>query len=228
MPTISRSISTVNDDVQSTFGSTITNELDGEVIEVGVIPAGNPSLPQLPIPVYVGMRFQNIDVPQGATITDASLYLYFKDNTKNSTVCRVWAEDADDSAPYTAAAGTSPGFRTLTSASTTQAPDGGPGMYASSGPGVAALWGKVTAAVQEVINRPGWQSGNALSLVMRYWSDLLVLDPFVEFYAYSSSPLSGSNSPYKTGAGVEVPRLDITFGSDHVGEFHLIHGSNFV
>lgn len=108
----------------------------------------------------VGIRFRQFPIKQGATIVSAYLKVYAhpaRDNAGNFTV-RVEGHDIDDSPAYPASrsnitnrARTSANVDWATSAWIAEA------QYTS---------GDIKSVVQEVVNRPGWAAGNALSLIL--------------------------------------------------------------
>lgn len=106
----------------------------------------------------VGLRFAELGIPQGAQITSAVLELDAQRSDNNAAILTYAAEDVDDSAPFTSAANDLKN-RSLTTATVNQP---------------AAAWtanrtydsADLTAVLQEVIDRPGWCGGNALSLMV--------------------------------------------------------------
>src|SRR6266540_176349 len=112
-------------------------------------------------PDTVGMRFRPLSIPAGATITNA--WLQFEvdevDSVATSVVLR--AEAADNSAAVTQTLfGVS--SRARTTASVTWTP---PPWTVIGAAGADQRIPSLVALVQEVVNRPGWASGNALMLI---------------------------------------------------------------
>ena len=102
--------------------------------------------------VYSGYRFDGVAIPQAAIVTFATFSIYL-DGQVGGTVSRDFhCEDADDAATF--AAGSRPDARTPTTAHTTK----------SSGWSADGAWNDVdiTTAVQEVVNRAGWATGQAI------------------------------------------------------------------
>ncbi len=110
-----------------------------------------------PTVYYGGLRFQGVAVPQGALITSATLVLQSAGTAfgGSGTNWGYWYGDAaDNSAAWTNS--DRPDQRTKTTANS------------------AVIWSTVnttpvptdvTAIIQEIVNRAGWASGNALSIV---------------------------------------------------------------
>ncbi len=108
---------------------------------------------------WVGMRFSNISIPQGATITSAYIEFEVDETDSGSTNVTIWGEDIDDAPTFTSST-----FN-ITSRTTTTA---------------SVLWKEIAAwntvnekkqspslitIIQEIVNRPGWISGNAMVLM---------------------------------------------------------------
>ncbi|GAB5417812.1 MAG: hypothetical protein Crog4KO_24400 [Crocinitomicaceae bacterium] len=116
---------------------------------------------------YVGLRFQNVSVPQGAVISNAYIRFRADENDGAGSQLNIYiaAEDVDNAASFTAA-NNNISNRTLTTAQYTW-PDGSvpawsnPNLYNT--PDISAL-------IQEIVDRGGWANGNAMAFVL--WSDL--------------------------------------------------------
>lgn len=107
--------------------------------------------------VTTGLRFTNIEIPQGKTIESA--YIQFMASYTNTTAStyKIVGEAADNSAAFSDTAGDISG-RTATTASVS---------------GTAASWtagttytADLTPIVQEIVNRTNWKSGNAMSFII--------------------------------------------------------------
>jgi len=119
--------------------------------------------PPIQNPSCGGLRFLNVAIPAGSTITAATLELYFNGILQGSPTTRVHADDHDNSAAWGNTTNTAtgrPGYRTRTTAHvhwTYGAWGSTPGWKTSL---------SLVAVIQEVIDRAGWASGNALSLML--------------------------------------------------------------
>jgi len=107
----------------------------------------------------VGLRFQEVMIPKGATITSAVLEFEASTTQTDATSLTIHGEDIDDS-PAFAASANNISFRTLTTASvawnsvpswtadaTYQSPD-------------------IKTIIQEQVNRSGWCGGQSLSFIL--------------------------------------------------------------
>ena len=128
---------------------------------------------------YTGLRFTNVPVEPGATVSQAYLTITSQGDWSNSLTMTIKGHDVNNSSAFIS--GNGPFNRN--SASTTAQTAWTPGPWSN---GVAYQSPDMTSIVQEIVNRPGWAVGNALSLII---SDDGVLDNiFREIVAYDGDP----------------------------------------
>jgi len=110
----------------------------------------------------IGLRFQNITIPQSATIDSAKVYLYFvgKWGADADTVLTAYGDKVDNSATFSS--GSLPSARTKTSASV----DATLNLWGSTSTSQYNATPELKTIVQEIVNRSGWSSGNALSILI--------------------------------------------------------------
>jgi hypothetical protein len=111
----------------------------------------------------VGLRFSSLAIPPGATILNA--YVQFKVDEVNSeeTTVTVQGQAIDDAPAFTTAIGN------ITSRARTAAGVVWPQIPAWTTTGQAGANQRtpdLSAVIQEIVNRPGWSSGNALVLII--------------------------------------------------------------
>ena len=109
----------------------------------------------------VGMRWPGITIRPGATITAAWLQFAAKEAHSVVTNLTIRAQ-ASDNPPAFVLTARDISLRPLTTASTGWAP----GAWAVGEAGANQRTPDITALLQEVINRPGWASGNALAVII--------------------------------------------------------------
>ncbi len=107
----------------------------------------------------VGLRFESLFIPQGATISAATINFTADNSDSGSTSLVFHGEDADQASAFTAAANDISG-RTTTTAST-----GWNAMPAWSD-GTQYTSPDLTSIVQEIVNRSGWCGGNAMNIIV--------------------------------------------------------------
>ncbi|HLE63938.1 MAG TPA: right-handed parallel beta-helix repeat-containing protein, partial [Pyrinomonadaceae bacterium] len=143
-------VSSGSDDAEEQSGSTSLTSSD---LELTVSGGFNQT---------VGMRFNNVTIPNGATIANA--YVQFKVDEVSSTVTSltIAGEDADD-APALARASGNISSRPKTSVSVAWTPSPwtmvGEADLAERTPDIAAV-------IQEIVDRSGWNSGYSLVLIV--------------------------------------------------------------
>lgn len=104
-------------------------------------------------------RFQNVTIPQGTPIDSAVLVLYAHEDESAPAYITVYAEDIDDSPMFEEDEALAD--RTMTTASVAwDCVDNWTMWQQYHSPNLASL-------IQEVVGRPGWVSGNSLTLFMK-------------------------------------------------------------
>lgn len=133
-------------------GSTNGNMSLAGTLQLGQ--TGSPSKNQM-----VGIRFQKVRVPQGATITAARLEFEVDSTNTTSTSLTIKGEATDSASTFSSAASN------ISSRPTTTA-----SVAWGSVPNLAANQKLVSPDIktitQEIVNRAGWASGNAMSFVI--------------------------------------------------------------
>jgi hypothetical protein len=145
---VSVQINAANDDV---------NE-DGATLDMSnsSLWLGNASAPTASL---LGLRFNSIGIPQNATITAARLEFY-STNTQWISINLQIAGDAEDNSTAFSATNR-PSQQPLTAARVN---------HTSNSQWLANTWypfDDMRAIIQEIVNRPGWQSGNSMGLILR-------------------------------------------------------------
>lgn len=169
-----------------------------------------------------GMRFQSVTVPAGATIDSADWQGYTKSGT-NDPYFQLHAEDVDDSDDFLTTGDVNDRVRTTAFTLVDET-------------NLAIGWHTedVTTAVAEVIARPGWASGNALTLLstspltqsLRWWD--------VEAHNGNSGNAPKLDIDYTEGGGGggSLPKITdrmgcgATLGPGRMGLGHSSGGSN--
>lgn len=113
-------------------------------------------------PQLDGLRFQNVSIPQGATITSATIQFTANASNTTTTVNATIRGEAEDNAATFAATNNNISSRSTTSASTSWSNIGS----WTSGATTNATTPDLTSIVQEIVNRGGWASGNNMSFII--------------------------------------------------------------
>jgi hypothetical protein len=121
----------------------------------------------------VGLRFDGIAIPQGASITDASVQFAADEADAVATALTIRGEAANDAPAFTKV-GFSLTARATTAASVAWSP---PAWQRRGDRGAAQRTPNLSSIVQEMVARPGWASGNAIVLLIT-GSGERVAEPF--------------------------------------------------
>lgn len=135
-----------------------------------------------------GLRFSGLDIPSGSRIKNAFIQFAARDSAGDAIVLTFRGEAAGDSKAFAAEAANL-SARPTTSAAVVWTPDpwkSGEASQRQRTPSLAAI-------VQEIIDQPGWQAGNALAFIVS-----------------GSGPGSRVASSFDRGSG-SVPQLIVEF-----------------
>ncbi len=110
----------------------------------------------------VGLRFNGVMIPAGATILDA--YVQFEVDEANTvaTTLTVEGEDADNAAAF-AASSWNISSRPRTLAAVAWSPAAWPAAHEA---GLDQRTPDIASVIQEIVNRPGWSSGHSLAVII--------------------------------------------------------------
>jgi hypothetical protein len=110
----------------------------------------------------VGIRFRNVPIPAGATITNA--YVQFTCNSTNgeTPVTLTIKGEATDSAPTFSGSAGNISSRSSTTAFVDWTPPGWSDNQATTNERTPDL----TAIIQEIVDRPAWSNGNSLAFII--------------------------------------------------------------
>ena len=105
-----------------------------------------------------GFRFSGVTVPKGSTINSATFRPYMANHTNDFLYCKIYGHAVDNSEDFSSTPYIKDtGYRSRTTANYSfSLNDQGDGYKSYT----------VTSIVQEIVNRSGWVSGYALSLLM--------------------------------------------------------------
>ena len=110
----------------------------------------------------VGIRFNGIAIPQGATVLNAYVQFKVDEISSESTSLTIQGENADQANTFAGAKGNI-SSRPRTAAAVSWNPD--PWTAAGSA-GASQRTPDIAYVVQQIINRPGWHSGNSLAIII--------------------------------------------------------------
>jgi hypothetical protein len=149
----SRVAAVADDAEEGTVGTVWLDSSDLELVNDTYLSAGNQT---------VGLRFPNLTIPPGANIRGA--WLQFKvDETNAAAAALTIKGQAVDSAPAFTTVAKNVSSRAVTTASVAWAPAA---WNIIGDAGAAQLSPDLSLVIQEITSRPGWNSGNALALIL--------------------------------------------------------------
>jgi hypothetical protein len=111
----------------------------------------------------VGIRFPNLAVPRGATITNAWIQFEATGVQTSATSLTIRAQAADNAGTFAKQGSSKISTRIRTTSSAAWAPVS---WNLANEAGANQRTPDLTAVVQEIVNRTGWTSGNALAIII--------------------------------------------------------------
>ncbi len=153
----------------------------------------------------VGLRFVDLTIPKGAEITQAYIQFGVDESSAVTTTLTIQGQAADNAAAFTSAKHNLSN-RVRTANSTDWSP---PAWNTEGEMEVNQRTPNLAAVLQEIINRPGWTSGNALAFLITGNGSRIA-------YAYESQPARPARLyiAYTTGSGQTNQPPVVKAGSD--------------
>ena len=162
----------------------------------------------------VGLRFAGVNVPQGAQIVSADIQFKVDETTSEATTLVFQAQAADNASTFTTAS-QNISSRARSTASVSWNPpawnvidEGGPGERTP----------ELSSVVQEIVNRAGWSSGNAMVFIItgsgkrvaRAYEEDPLRAPVLHI-AYSVTVPTPTPEPTATSTATHTPTSTATF-----------------
>jgi hypothetical protein len=110
----------------------------------------------------VGLRFTGVDIPAGAIILEAWLQFQSDETGSGAISLTLQGEAVDDAVPFTTR-DSDVSDRPRTTASTVWSPPAWPTKYVQ---GPDQKTSDIRAVIQEIVDRPGWSTGNSLAILV--------------------------------------------------------------
>ncbi len=112
----------------------------------------------------IGLRFNNVVIPQGATISEATIQFKCDDDGSDPVEVTIFGEAIDNAETFTATNGDI-SARPLTTSSVVWNIE----PWLAAGDRLdAQKTVDLSPIIQEIVNRPGWVSGNSISIIMKH------------------------------------------------------------
>jgi PKD repeat protein len=110
----------------------------------------------------VGMRFNGVEIPQGATITNAYVQFQVDEADSEETSLQIRGQDTDNAATFSSSSNNISN-RPKTTASVSWAP---PPWNSVGAAGPDQRTPDISWVIQEIVDRSGWGSGNSLAIII--------------------------------------------------------------
>ena len=176
---------------------------------------------------FAAMRFNNIQIPQGATVTSAwvefTTQTVYDPANQEALILDIYGEDVNDAKPFI-----DPFEETLNNISSRTGTTAfvswklDPGVEPWDALGVTHRTPELKTIMQEIVNRPGWTVGNPMAF--GFFENGATTMPGRSAAAYDLSP---SNAPK---LHVEIQRSEATkyYGYFNYDYFYFYDGSKFL
>ncbi len=166
---------------------------------------------------WVGFRFQNVTIPQGAMITNAYVQFKAADSSAESTDLTILGQDADSTSQFGENSNNlSNRPRTSASVDWSNVPNWSMNQFYQTP--------DITTVIQEIVDRGGWSSGNSMVVLVR--SDDLDGKRLVVAHDDSSSNAALLHIEHSVGSTLFTDVSSDT-GFDVQTTTNHIHGSGF-
>lgn len=150
---------------------------------------------------HVGLRFQNVTVPQGAIITNAYIQFTVDETDSDATLITLRGEDVDDADAFSYSKH-DVSSRDMTSDSVTWSPAAWTSVGAA---GTDQRSPDISSLIQEIVDRGGWSSGNSMVMILYSWDEFKRVAesydgsaadaPTLHIEFSQASSMIGSNTP---------------------------------
>lgn len=109
----------------------------------------------------VGLRFSDVKLPEGYKITSANISFTAAESQSVSTNLIIHGEASDNSLTFKEVKN-----NILNRETTSASESWSPSAWSAEGTGAAQTTGDVTSVLSEILNRPGWRNGNAVTFII--------------------------------------------------------------
>jgi hypothetical protein len=152
----------------------------------------------------VGMRFDGLQVPQGATIVNAYIQFQVDETSNGVAAVTIQGESTDNALTFTSADFNISNRLLLTSTAAVVA--WSPAPWPNTGAaGADQQTPDISSIIQEIVNRTGWASGNAVAIIVTGTAG----DHTAESFNGDSAAAPLLRVEYSTGTGTnQAPTVD--------------------
>ena len=156
MPTLEAGISSSADDAEErASGSMKLTSSDLELVDDGTKRPDQ----------TVGLRFNDLNIPQGAVITRAYLQFQVDETDTGAVTLQIHGEDADNALAFTRSK-FNVSSRQTTDATVTWSPPAWTTVGEAGPDQQTTDISDISSIIQEIVNRPGWTANNSIALLI--------------------------------------------------------------
>lgn len=130
---------------------------DANETGAGAVQLTNATITLTSTSAWLGFRFLNVTIPRGSTIASATLQVYAHSTANDDPAFDIYAQADDNPATFTTAANDISSRSRTTAVVNWTETNTGTGFQAAP---------DLRTVMQEIVDRPGWASGNALVLLL--------------------------------------------------------------
>lgn len=167
----------------------------------------------------MALRFENIRIPQGATLTSASLvFTGSGDDENDAGDISIWGELVDDSAEFSLTPSGLSGRADTTAKFVWKAPniDAGDSVETSN---TAGSTGSLTAVMNEIVGQAGWCGGNAMTFFIQNEA----LNGYKRFFTHEGSSANAPKLKYSytatNGCMTTTETAQVSIGNDDAEQY---------
>lgn len=140
------------------FSATIVASADDAQEAAGTVTIDGGALNANNATGYIGLRFQNVTIPAGATINTATMDVYLVSGSFDDPDVTIYGHDTDDAGAFTTSSNDISGRTATTATASWDASGLGTGVKTT--PDFASV-------IQEIVDRGGWASGQDIVIILK-------------------------------------------------------------
>ena len=157
-------VETINNSIPSLDIRVTASSDDAEEALAGSVDRGSSDLELVEDATIqtVGLRFNNVGIPKGATITSAYIQFKVDETSSVATTLNIQGQAADNAATFSTAA-----FNISSRPRTAAVVSWSPAAWTTVGAvGTAQRTANLAPVIQEIVGRPGWLNGSSLVIII--------------------------------------------------------------
>lgn len=110
---------------------------------------------------WVGVRFRNVNIPQGATITSSYIQFFSERDNSASATANIYGEKSGNSSVFTSSSNNLSSRLKTTAMVSWAIPS-----WINGAQGITEQTPNLNSIISEIVNQPNWQAGNSMSFLI--------------------------------------------------------------